>query len=262
MAGVAICYRLRQMGMEVLTVSRSELDARNPNLSGLNLLGASAIVNALGLINRRLDLPESDFLLVNSLFPRRLADYCDRFGIRLIHISTDCVFSGDQGPYDEAAPATADDRYGQSKYWGEPPNAMVIRTSIIGPEINNHYSLLSWVLKQKGRVPGFANHQWNGVTSDELSRAIGDILIQDLWVKGVRHVFGEDLTKFELLSLIRKTYNMECEILSSNAPQTRDTRLRTIYPEFLRALRILPMPEQLLRMRALSDHLGNWCIAS
>lgn len=262
MLGVAVCHYLRQSGFDVVTLDRVTLDARNPDLRTVASADAGAVVNALGLINRRADQPEADFLRVNSLFPRRLADLCQQRGIPLIHISTDCVFKGDAGPYDESAPPSAVDLYGMSKYWGEPANAMVIRTSIIGPEINNFYSLLCWFLKQEGAVRGFRNHLWNGVTTVELGRAIATILERGLWQPGLRHVHGEDLTKCELLQLMQQIYETPCAIEPVDDAYASDTRLRTLYPDFLDALDIAPMQTQLARLRPLSDRYGHWSAGS
>lgn len=258
MLGLAVCQRLRSMGLEVLSLDKTRLDARKPDLQLIVDSAAHAVINALGLTNRRLDQPEADFLRVNSLFPRLLADVCEAQRLPLIHISTDCVFKGDAGPYDEASPALVDDLYGSSKLLGEPRNAMVIRTSIIGPELHNHYSLMCWFLKQTGPVRGFCNHHWNGVTTYELARVLGTILTHDMWQTGLWHVHAEDLTKHNLLQLIAKTFGSSTQIVPVDDVQARDTRLRTLHPAFLQALNIAPMSEQLQQIRSLSDALGRW----
>lgn len=165
MLGVAVCHAFARIGIEAVAVARSEMDANDPDFSMLNQHSPQAVVNAIGVINRRSNRSEAEFLRVNCIFPRRLADWCEARSIRLIHVSTDCVFRGDDGPYEETSPADASDLYGRSKLWGEPTNALVIRTSIIGPELENHYSLLSWFFGQGEQANGFVNHRWNGITS-------------------------------------------------------------------------------------------------
>lgn len=109
MLGSALCYGLRRAGLETATLSRPDFDALTPDFERLGKLRPDAVVNGMGLINRHLDQPETHFLRVNSLFPRRLADWCAGNDLPLIHVSTDCVFRGDRGPYDETAPADATD---------------------------------------------------------------------------------------------------------------------------------------------------------
>jgi len=258
MLGQALVRRLSQEDIEVLTLPRHALDALEPNFSQIGILTPDAVVNAIGLINRRIHLQESDFLRVNSLFPRRLADYCQGHNTTFIHVSTDCVFTGDAGPYNESSPSFAQDIYGQTKLWGEPTNALVIRTSIIGPELQNFYSLLCWFLKQKGPVRGFVNHHWNGLTTWELAGAIAKLLLQGQIPFGIRHLHGQDLSKFELLKLMAEAYGLDCFIEPFEDEKGRDTRLRTLHTEFLQELHIAPMQEQLAMLSRLSDNQGRW----
>ena len=258
MLGQALVRRLRCEGMHVLTLQRDALDARAPDFASIGKLEPQAVVNAIGLINRRMHLPESEFLRVNSLFPRRLADYCQERGLTMVHVSTDCVFDGGGGPYDEASACLADDTYGRSKLWGEPANALVLRTSIIGLELHNFYSLLCWFLAQEGPVRGFVNHLWNGVTTWQLSGAVASVLRQGQAPHGIRHVHGQDLSKYELLQLMAKTYGRSCHIEPVEDVRARDTRLRTLHPQFLDALGVAPMQEQLAQLRRLSDGYGHW----
>lgn len=258
MLGQALLRRLSQEGIKVLSLPRHALNAKDPNFSQIGILTPDAVVNAIGLINRRMQLQESDFLRVNSLFPRRLADYCQVLKINLIHVSTDCVFSGDAGPYNESSPSSAQDIYGQTKRWGEPSNALVIRTSIIGPELQNFYSLLCWFLKQKGPVRGFVNHHWNGLTTWELAGVIAKLLLQGQIPFGIRHLHGQDLSKFELLKLMAGAYGLDCFIEPFEDENGRDTRLRTLHTDFLERLHIAPMQDQLAELSGLSDTQGRW----
>lgn len=258
MLGVALCHQFRLAGFDVLGKDRGGFDARSLDMSQLVPEGCHFVVNACGMVNRRLSEPESDFLRVNSLFPRLLADVCARQQTKLIHISTDCVFNGDRGCYDERAQPDAQDIYGNSKHWGEPSNAMVIRTSIIGPELHNHYSLLCWYLRQQGTVRGFINHLWNGVTTIELAGALCKILSEALWRQDVFHLHGEDLSKFVLLELMDKAFRTNMHIEPVSDTHSRDTRLRSVHGQFLQSLAIAPMAVQLERVVAVSNRYGHW----
>lgn len=258
MLGQALLRRLRQEDMVVLTLHRHALDALDPDFAQIDSLAPDAIINAIGLINRRMHQQESDFLRVNSLFPRRLADYCQGLNINLIHVSTDCVFSGDAGPYDESSPSLAVDTYGRTKLWGEPTNALVLRTSIIGPELNNFYSLLCWFLAQKGPVRGFVNHHWNGLTTWEFAEVVAKLIRQGKITYGIRHIHGQDLSKYDLLKLLAVAYGLNCHIEPFEDTHGRDTRLRTLHSEFLKSLHIAPMQEQLAELSGLSDTQGRW----
>lgn len=258
MLGTALAYQLRREGFDVACLSKPQFDACEPDFSLVTACKPDAVVNAIGMINRRLDRPEAEFLRTNSLFPRRMADWCALRSLPFIHVSTDCVFRGDAAPYFEDATPDATDRYGQTKAWGEPANAMVLRTSIVGPELHNHYSLLCWFLRQNGQARGFRNHRWNGLTTLELGHVIGIILRRGLFQHGVRHVHGEDLTKLELLLAMKAAFGKDIDIEPADDVHARDTRLRSRHPDFLAALGIASMQDQLDRLRAISDDQGNW----
>jgi dTDP-4-dehydrorhamnose reductase len=262
MLGTALVYQLRQAGHRVWPVDRSHLDAAHLDagdpLSRLELEGVDYVVNALGLINRRLPSGALDFYLVNSLFPRLLADHCQARDVRLIHISTDCVFDGHGAPHTEDDEPTASDLYGRSKALGEPANCLVLRTSIIGPERHNHYSLLSWLLAQSGTCHGYRNHAWNGMTTIQLSRIVDQIVRRDLYCHGRRHVFSRDTTKLEVLQLIQAAYRHPIEIVAWDDVNGRDTRLRTIYARFIQPLEIADLADQIAELPHLSDERGRW----
>jgi dTDP-4-dehydrorhamnose reductase len=258
MLGQALLRRLPLEGLSATTLRRAEFDATNPSFSRIDAVSPDAVVNAIGMVNRRLDRGNAEFLLVNSLFPRRLADHCTARGIPLIHVSTDCVFSGRLGPYVEGSTDHADDLYGRSKRWGEPTNALVIRTSIVGPETQNFYSLLCWFLGQAGPVKGFSNHLWNGVTTWELARIVAQLLNRKSVEPGLMHVHGEDLSKLELLRLMANAYRHRVEIVPFNDEHARDTRLATSHPQLLKNFNVQPMATQLAEIARLSDPRGCW----
>src|SRR5262249_32316179 len=118
-------------------------------------------------------------LEINSLLPHRLALVCAAAGARLVHLSTDCVFSGRKGAYTESDPPDADDLYGRSKYLGEvaSPGCLTLRTSIIGRELSRKTGLLEWLLSQRGAtVKGFRSAIFSGFTTHEMGRIIERLL--------------------------------------------------------------------------------------
>lgn len=258
MLGVAVVQQLRADGFEVLAPRRADFDAAGDAPSRLPIMEVDAVVNALGMVNRRLDAGEGAFLRVNSLFPRRLADACEAAGRPLIHVSSDCVFGGQGAPHDESVTPDAHDLYGQSKAWGEPRNALTIRTSIIGPEPARYYSLLCWLLAQRGEVPGYVNHHWNGVTTLALAAAISAIWRKGLWQPGIRHVFSDDVTKHDLLVALATVFHHPVTVRADRGAVARDMRLATCHNDWLTQLDLPPLREQVARLPDYCDALGHW----
>ena len=175
-----------------------------------------AIVNAVGIIKQRLTSRESiPSLEINSLFPHRLAILCKAIGARMIHLSTDCVFSGTKGNYREEDPSDAVDLYGKSKYLGElnEQHCITLRTSMIGRELYRKKSLLEWFLAQKGSIKGFKKAIFSGFTTQELSRIIEMILKQNPTASGIYHVSSDPISKYDLLSLINKRLQLPIKII-------------------------------------------------
>lgn len=189
------------------------------------------IVNCIGAIKPKFNNSSqlASNIFVNSIFPRMLADYCEAQGIKLIHITTDCVFSGKTGQYTESSTHDALDEYGKSKSLGEPTNCMTLRTSIIGPEWNgNKRSLVEWLLSQTevGKVNGFTNHFWNGLTTLELSHCI-ERIVRHLYNPGIFHVFGEDVSKYTMLRTMVSAWNLPIKVESVEAKEACNRTLRT-----------------------------------
>ena len=175
-----------------------------------------AVVNAVGIVTQRADaravIPN---LEINALLPRRLAVLCQPAGTRLVHLSTDCVFSGRKGSYAETDPADAQDIYGRTKYLGEvdDPNCITLRTSFIGKELLRKTALLEWFLAQTGSIRGFRKAIFSGFTTIEIARIIETLLTRFPGASGVYHVSSEPISKFELLGLIKKRLGLAIEIL-------------------------------------------------
>jgi len=162
-----------------------------------------AVINAVGIVKQRSEAHDAIISLeVNSLLPHRLSQLCGESGARLIHLSTDCVFSGSKGMYTEHDLEDAADLYGRSKLLGEvhDKQAVTLRTSIIGLELARKKSLVEWFLAQKGTIKGFAGAIYSGFTTLEMARIIESILIEHRDISGLWHVASEPINKFDLLS--------------------------------------------------------------
>ncbi|WP_459187589.1 dTDP-4-dehydrorhamnose reductase family protein [Parabacteroides sp. APC149_11_2_Y6] len=167
------------------------------------------ILNCIGvLINGSKNHPDNA-ILINAYFPHLLKKISDEIGAKLIHISTDCVFSGKKGNYTETDFRDADDIYGRSKALGEIINDkdLTIRTSIIGPELKiKGEGLFHWFMQQKGTINGFKTAIWGGVTTLELAKAI-DYAITQNQTGLIQLSNGIGITKYDLLHLFKKIWN-------------------------------------------------------
>jgi dTDP-4-dehydrorhamnose reductase len=152
---------------------------------------------------------------LNAMFPHRLSLICRTAKIRLIHISTDCVFSGKKGNYEETDQSDAEDLYGRTKFLGELhyPHCVTLRTSIIGRELKSHLGLIEWFLSQTGTIRGYTRATYTGFTTDEISHIIQDYVIPNPSLSGLYHVSSDPISKYDLLLLAREAYKKEIEIL-------------------------------------------------
>jgi len=210
------------------------------------------VINCVGMIRQRLPkLPTADGILraimLNSYLPHRLAEKS-----RLIHVSSDCIFSGrDVGNYVETDLPDEPDIYGRSKALGEPTHsALVLRTSIIGPELSRSLSLFEWFMAQESECNGFTNSMWNGVTTTTLADCILLLLQTAQYrIDGVRHVFGETVSKYDLLMKLNALRASPLRIRPTELLGRIDRTLSTIFPDFNKAMPIPPLDEQIDDMR-------------
>lgn len=175
-----------------------------------------AVINAIGIVKQRTTAKESiPSLEINSLLPHRLSVLCKGIGARLIHLSTDCVFSGAKGNYQENDPSDAEDLYGKTKFLGETQDrhCLTLRTSIIGRELSRKKSLLEWFLAQNGRIKGFTKAIYTGFTTLEMSRIIENMLISHPEASGVYQVSSDPINKYDLLLLFREKLGHKVEII-------------------------------------------------
>lgn len=182
----------------------------------LRALQPDYVVNCVGIIKQRdeakIAIPS---ILINSLLPHKLAEIVAKWGGRVIHFSTDCVFSGKRGGYLETDDSDADDLYGKSKFLGEVAgeNALTLRTSIIGRELIEHRSLLEWFLSQNHRkVRGFRRVVYSGVTTNYLADVVANIIDNYPELHGLYQVVSDPISKYDLLSLLRDAYGLDIDI--------------------------------------------------
>jgi dTDP-4-dehydrorhamnose reductase len=172
------------------------------------------VVNCAGLTKH---LPSGNdpmpALTMNALLPHRLAELCGISRARLIHISTDCVFSGKKGNYREDDEPDASDVYGKTKHLGEVagPGLVTLRTSTIGHEMGTRFGLLEWFLVQE-RCKGYRNAIFSGLPTVEFAEVIRDVVIPNVSLEGLYHVGSDAIDKETLLRLIARVYRKQVEI--------------------------------------------------
>lgn len=184
-----------------------------------NRVRPDVVINCIGVVKQ---LAQAYDVLssvpINTLLPHKLARLCALVDARLVHMSTDCVFSGCKGAYIESDSPDARDLYGISKLMGEVdyPNAITLRTSIIGHELDGARSLVDWFLSQQGIVSGFAKAFFSGLPTVEIARIIRDFVIPHPEMRGLYHVSAEPISKFDLLVLVASIYGKDIKIVPND----------------------------------------------
>lgn len=208
---------------EVLVTLRSSRGTHAPNLftpdnsvagvdardyDGLKGLLArwkpEVVVNAIGIVKQRHEAKDPlASLEVNALLPHKLQALCLAAGMRLIHFSTDCVFTGRHGNYSEADCSDAQDLYGRTKHLGEVavPPAITLRSSIIGCELKERLGLVEWFLQQQGTIKGFTRARFSGLTTMEMARVV-ELVAGRADLNGVYQVSAAPITKHDLLAML------------------------------------------------------------
>ena len=209
------------------------------------------VINCIGLVKQLAEAEDPlQAIPINALLPHRLARLCAVAGARFVHVSTDCVFTGAKGMYREEDPADAQDLYGRSKHLGEVdyPNAVTLRTSIIGHELSSAHGLIGWFLAQQGPVRGFRRAVFSGLPTVELARVIRDFVLPQRGLRGLHHVSASPISKYELLQLVAQVYGRSHEItpdaglvIDRSLDSTRFRQLTgytpPAWPELVRAMR-------------------------
>lgn len=253
MLGNSVYKYFSGQSYKVRGLTRKDFDVLNPDYKFLEteIQGSDLVLNCIGIIRQVIDNYSTlDVMKTNSLFPHNMAGICANTNIPMIHITTDCVYSGKKGQYSERDLFDADDLYGISKLSGEPANCMTLRTSIIGPETDTGVSLMSWAFSKKGgRVDGFTNHFWNGVTTLTFAQTAEKIFNSGLYKKGIFHVHSPgSISKYELLKLFDEIFNLELQITPVDSPVYCNRTLESIYP-LSKSLSLKTIREQIVELK-------------
>lgn len=178
------------------------------------------VINCVGLVKQLAESADPVLTIpINSLLPHRLAALCLVAGARLLHVSTDCVYSGVKGGYVESDFPDADDLYGRTKLLGEVdyPHAVTVRTSIIGHELAGSRSLINWFLAQEGTVNGFTKAIFSGLPTVVLARVVRDVIAPRSELRGLYHVAAQPISKFDLLRLVADVYGKRIDIVPNDS---------------------------------------------
>ena len=181
----------------------------------LNRVRPNVVINCAGMTKHKLGADEPLISIpINTLMPHYLSNLCMLIDARLIHVSTDCVFSGEKGGYIETDFTDARDVYGKSKSLGEvfQPHAITLRTSTIGHELQTKYGLLDWFLSQVDSCKGYTRAVFSGLPTVVFAQLIRDVVIPRDELSGLYHISAEAINKYDLLKLIAKVYGKDIRI--------------------------------------------------
>jgi dTDP-4-dehydrorhamnose reductase len=219
------------------------------------------VVNCVGIVKQRTDSKKPvPSIYINSLLPHLLLETCERMGAKLIHVSTDCVFSGKKGNYREDDLPDAEDLYGRTKFLGEVTSgsALTLRTSIIGRELLHSESLLEWFLSQNHkRVSGYKRALFSGVTTNHLAKVVGDLISNHPNLSGLYNVASQTISKFDLLCLLREAYDLDIEILPKDEFSC-DRSLRGEKFDAATGYTCAPWPEMVAQLASDDTPYNEW----
>ena len=245
-------YLLQSNKYNIICINRDKIDIEDTNYSKLiNIFSSSKqgeltsediIINCIGLLPHRFNSSSLDdqnfsidiykkFFLINSILPHNLEKIYIKFGTKVINITSDCVYKGCKGSYSENDKSDLLNIYAISKNIGECSNLCNIRSSIIGEEIKNKKSLLEWVISNKNKtVNGYVNYYWNGITCLQMAKIIDEIITDNLFWKGTRHILSPNkVSKYDLICYINKTYDLNIDIKKYNLKNNIDRTLSSSY---------------------------------
>lgn len=216
---------------DIKCMNRSDIDILEINYQKLedyfNLNGMldknNVIINCIGLIHQTNCTDHMKYLKINTIFPQWLAIISLKFGLHVIHPSSDCIFDGCSNEcYSEDDMYNATDIYGISKSMGENNVLTIIRTSFIGEEKYNKKSLLEWVKSNRGKeINGYVNHYWNGITCLEFAKIVYEIIDKNLYWNGIRHFYSNKIiSKYDLLEMINEIYQLNIKINKYHCEKT------------------------------------------
>lgn len=197
-----------------LLIDNLDVLNRKELISTLNRVKPKYVINCIAVTLRRNALNwYSETIYLNSMLPHLLNEWAQENNSKVIHFSTDCVFSGREGSYTEESPTDAQDLYGQSKALGElkSPNALTLRCSFIGREIEHKTELLEWFLSQEGKsIQGYDRVIFSGVTTIQMGKYVYRLIREDVPISGIYQIASPQISKYELLCRIKEQFN--CDI--------------------------------------------------
>lgn len=189
----------------------------------------NAVINCIGILNQVCEANKPLAVKLNSLLPHYIDSLSEKYNFKFVHVSTDCVFEGTTGKYDETIPSDATSFYGRSKALGEIRNdrSVTLRTSIVGPDSNpKGIGLFQWFMKQENEVGGYSKVIWTGVTTIELAKQIEVAIKNNL--TGLNHVVNNDfISKKDLLALFKESFNKNIVINDNDTVVSEKTLVRT-----------------------------------
>ncbi len=207
-----------------------QVDARNEQvfIDKIEDIAPDIIVNCMGILISEANRNPEHAIFLNAYMPHRLKYLAHKIGAKLIHISTDCVFSGKTGGYKENDTKDADDIYGRAKALGEiiDDKHLTLRTSVVGPELKNGEELFHWFMSQQGQIQGYTQSLWSGVTTLELAKAVQWAIEHD--IKGLYHITnGQAINKYNLLILFKKYTEKTIDIKAVSGRVTNKSLIDT-----------------------------------
>lgn len=238
MAGHLISLYFKEQGHEVVGFARSASALLDRTIIGdasdMAFLKQTieeghydAVINCIGILNQFADNNKAMAVLLNGYLPHYLAEITKSSITRIIHMSTDCVFAGNDGPYSEESLPNGRTFYDRSKAIGEINNLkdLTFRNSIVGPDIKpSGIGLFNWFMKQEGSIGGYTGAIWTGVTTYTLAKAMEAALKENL--TGLYNlVNNESITKFDLCSLFNKYFRSGQVEIKPNASLQLDKTL-------------------------------------
>ena len=188
-----------------------------------------AVINCIGILNQVCEANKPLAVKLNSLLPHYIDSLSEKYNFKFVHVSTDCVFEGTTGKYDETVPSDATSFYGRSKALGEVRNdrSVTLRTSIVGPDANpKGIGLFQWFMKHDIEVGGYSKVIWTGVTTIELAKQIEVAIKNNL--TGLNHVVNNEfISKKDLLALFKESFNKNITINDNDSVVSEKTLVRT-----------------------------------
>lgn len=241
MAGQLVySYLKSKKKYKIYTIARSEkffkidfkIDVTNTSkvIDIIKKTNPKFIINLVGVLNKNAENNPSNAIWINSFFPHFLAELASKFNSKLIQISTDCVFNGEKGNYTENDIKDGYGIYAQTKSLGEIEysNHITLRTSIIGPDLNNNgIGLFKWIFKNNNDIVAFPNVFWGGVTTLELSKAIDFIINNNPKINLVHLTNSLKISKFDLIKIINNVFNLNLNLIPDPCPKHDKSLINT-----------------------------------